>query len=232
MAFIASASIGALTSLPRLIAAIGHAPNASPTTEVLSGIDLVAVLVFALLYRADVKAQDLQIARLSREETLAGLKIELSNKKVLALEQTRGVARLVIVAGTSSHIEEACRRSQPYFLPLLERGVVVVYFATDGQVPNLEFSADVPLRPQEQNENKEENLDSVNKEEVRVEKLWRGRPIYTSEWFRQALIFFLLFVQVLNPYASYKLLFFSLIGASSLLFLIVANICAHSVFSP
>jgi hypothetical protein len=191
LAFIASASIGAVTSLPRLIAAIGHAPNAAPTMEVLSGlgIDLVAVSVFALLYRADVKAQNLQIAKLSREETLGGLKIELNNKKVLTLEQTRGAARLVIVAGTKSHIEEACRRSQMYYLPLLERGVVIIYFATDGQEPNLEFLDNVPLRPLPEEGNaaddgNSEPLPKEEKEEVRVDKLWRGRPIYTSEWFR------------------------------------------------
>lgn len=171
LAFIASGSIGALISLPRLFAAIGHAPNASSVTEVLTGlgIDLIAVLVFALLYRADLKARDLQLARLSREETLASLKVELSNKKVLSLGQLRGVARLVVVVGPASHIEEACRASEPYFDKLVERGVVVISFATDGQKPNLKFTSDNTLE---------------DGTPIQVERLWRGNPIYTTEWTR------------------------------------------------
>lgn len=170
LAFIGSGSIGALISLPRLIAALGHAANAPPATEVLMGlgIDLVAVLLFAALYRVDVKARDQQLAKLSREETLAALKIELRNKKVLSLGQMRGIARLVIVVGPASHLEEACRYSEPYFSDLVERGVVVISFATDGLVPSLRFSSD------------------VQKDESggRVEKLWRGSPVYTGEWTR------------------------------------------------
>ncbi|KAI5062947.1 hypothetical protein GOP47_0021494 [Adiantum capillus-veneris] len=174
LAFVGSGSIGALISLPRLIAAIGHAPNASPVTEVLTGlgIDLVAVVVFALLYRSEVKARDVQIAKISREETLASLKVELRNKRVVGLGQLRGIARLVIVVGPASHLEEACRASEPYFLQLVERGVAVISFATDGQVPNLEYSAD--------NESKDESEGAS----VKAEKLWRGVPIYTTEWTR------------------------------------------------
>eukprot|EP00250_Pteridium_aquilinum_P028154 c36668_g1_i1 orf=615-1652(-) len=178
LAFIASGSIGALISLPRLFAALGHASNAPPVTEVVMGlgIDLVAVLVFAALYRADGKARDLQLARLSREETLAALKIELRNKKVLSLGQLRGTARLVIIAGPASYLEEACRNSESYFPDLVERGVVVIYFATDGQVPNLKFSSDDASSVQED--------ESGGPSTRQVEKLWRGTPIYTGEWTR------------------------------------------------
>lgn len=170
LAFIASGSVGALISLPRLVAALGHAANAPPATEVLMGlgIDLAAVLTFAALYRVDVKARDQQLAKLSREETLAALKIELRNKKVLSLGQMRGIARLVIVVGPASHLEEACRYSEPYISDLVERGVVVVSFATDGRVPSLKFSS---------------NLQD-NESEGRVWKLWRGTPVYTAEWTR------------------------------------------------
>lgn len=169
-AFIASGSIGALISLPRLVAALGHAANGPAATEVLMGlgIDLVAVLVFAALYRADMKARDLQLAKLSREETLAALKIELRSKKILSLGQMRGIARLVIVVGPASHLEEACRYSEPYFSDLVERGVLVVSFATDGQVPHLKFSSD----------SREDESGG------RAQKLWRGSPVYTGEWSR------------------------------------------------
>ncbi|KAH7286334.1 hypothetical protein KP509_32G001900 [Ceratopteris richardii] len=174
LAFIASGSIGALISLPRLFAALGHAPNASPVTEVLTGfgIDLVAVLIFVILYRSETKARDLQVAKLSREETLASLKIELRNKRVLSLGQLRGVARLVIVVGPASHIEEACRASEPYFSGLLERGIMVISFATDGQIPELNYASNI---------SKEDESGSSSPQ---VDKLWRGTPIYTTEWTR------------------------------------------------
>ncbi|MCO5614537.1 hypothetical protein L7F22_068820 [Adiantum nelumboides] len=174
LAFVGSGSIGTLVSLPRLFAALRHAPNASPITDVLTGlgIDLVAVVVFALLYRSEVKARDLQLAKLSREENLASLKVELRNKKVVSLGQLRGIARLVLVVGPASFLEEACRASEPYFLKLVERGVAVISFATDGQVPNLNFSSDAMLK------------DKSEGASIEVEKLWRGVPIYTTEWTR------------------------------------------------
>lgn len=182
VAFMASGSIGALVSLPRLIAALGHASNASPITEVLSGlgIDLVAVLVFAFLYRIDAKARDQQYARLSREETLAGLKLELNKKRTITVGQLRGIARLVIVAGPALHIEEACRRSEPYLSGLMERGVLVVPLATDGQIPKLEFSSNGASSPQENEVLGSFNLTTV----AQPEKLWRATPIYTGEWTR------------------------------------------------
>lgn len=175
LAFIASGSIGALISLPRLIAALGHASNAPLVTEVLSGlgIDLVAVLVFVFLYRIEAKSRDKQLAKLSREETLAGLRLELKNNKTITVGKMRGISRLVIVVGPASHIEEACRRSEPFYSGLLERGVLVVPFSTDGQVPKLQFAS-----------NGASGLLEGEGEVAQPGKLWKGRPVYTGEWTR------------------------------------------------
>lgn len=53
LAFIASASVGALISLPKLIASVGGAPNAASIDDTLVGlaIDLVAIAFFVFLYR-------------------------------------------------------------------------------------------------------------------------------------------------------------------------------------
>jgi hypothetical protein len=53
LAFIASGTIGALVSIPRLIASAGGVPDAEPVTDILTGfgIDVLAVAFFAFLYR-------------------------------------------------------------------------------------------------------------------------------------------------------------------------------------
>lgn len=177
LAFMASGGLGGLIALSRLVAALRNAPNAGSTPEILMGlgIDLAAVSLFAFLYTRDLKAQNIQLAKLSREETLANLKLEVDGKRVVSISQLRGFARLVIVAGPASFIEEAFKYSKPFTNDLLDRGVRVVYYATDGLVPRLQTSAaDTSL-----NEVKDdEQLSLINKQK----SLWQLTPIYTSEW--------------------------------------------------
>uniref|UniRef100_A0A0C9RPJ5 TSA: Wollemia nobilis Ref_Wollemi_Transcript_29031_1282 transcribed RNA sequence n=1 Tax=Wollemia nobilis TaxID=56998 RepID=A0A0C9RPJ5_9CONI len=177
LAFIASGGLGGLIALSRLIAALGNAPNAGSAPEILKGlgIDLAAVSLFAFLYTREWRAQKVQQARLSREEILANLKLEVDGKKVVSISQLRGFARLVIVAGPAAFIEEAFRLSEPFTNDLLDRGVRVVYYATDGVVPNLWAST------------VDSNLDEVKDAEQlptnnRQKSLWQLTPIYTTEW--------------------------------------------------
>ncbi|KAL2614125.1 hypothetical protein R1flu_025817 [Riccia fluitans] len=180
LAFIASGSLGFLLTLPRLIGALGHAANASPVEEVLKdiGIDLAAVALFALLYRSDVRARDVQLAKLSREETLGALRVELANKKVVTLEQLRGLCRIVIVSGSTSYVEQALEQGEQLRDELLERGVLVVPYPTDGP----------PLSSQPASSPVQQNSGSVAavKEQTMVTPTsrWRANPIYTTEWAR------------------------------------------------
>lgn len=175
LAFIASGSLGGLIAVTRLIAALGNAPNTESAPEILKGlgIDLSAVSLFAFLYTKEQRAQKAQVERLSREETLANLKLEVDSKRVLSISQLRGFARLVIVAGPAAFIEEAFRLSELFTDDLLDRGVRVVYYATDGLVPNLWAST---IDPNEVKDN--EQVPSIYKQK----KLWQLTPIYTSEW--------------------------------------------------
>lgn len=85
-----------------------------------------------MLHRSDSKARDISLAKISREENLSNLRIQLSNNKVVNLGQLRGTSRIVILAGPGSYIEEALRASDAFREELLERGVMVAPYATDG----------------------------------------------------------------------------------------------------
>lgn len=59
------------------------------------GIDAVGILIFGYLLKRDLDAREQQIARMTREEDLGSLQIELANKKTLRLAQLRQFARVV-----------------------------------------------------------------------------------------------------------------------------------------
>ncbi|OIT31428.1 PREDICTED: protein LOW PSII ACCUMULATION 1, chloroplastic [Nicotiana attenuata] len=168
VAFIASAGLGGLIASTRLIAALANSSRAAEVPEILKGlgIDLVAVSVFAFLYYRENRAKNAQVARLVREENLANLKLRVDEKKIVPLSAFRGIARLVILAGPSAFISECFRLSEPFTDGLLERGVLVVPFATDGISPSFEF---------EENEELEEKIS-------RRKRLWQLAPLYATEW--------------------------------------------------
>jgi len=82
--------------------------------------------------RSESKARDKALAKIGREENLSNLRLELGNKRVVTIGQLRGTSRIVILAGPGAYIEEALRQSEPYKKDLLERGVLVAAYATDG----------------------------------------------------------------------------------------------------
>lgn len=168
LAFIASAGLGSLITTPRLISALANSSRSSELPEVLNslGIDLGAVLIFAFLYSRENNAKNAQISRLSREERLSKLKLRVDENKIISVNSLRGIARLVILAGPASFIEESFNRSKPFTEGLVERGILAVPFATDGENFDLEFE-----------ESDEEGVIAERKK-----RLWQLTPIYTSEW--------------------------------------------------
>ncbi|KAH0935738.1 hypothetical protein HID58_012855 [Brassica napus] len=142
LAFIASASLGGLIATTRLIGALANPARSGEVLEIVKGlgIDVGAASLFAFLYFRENKTKNAQMARLSREENLAKLKMRVEeNNKVISVGDLRGIARLVICAGPGGYIEEAFKRSKEFTQGLVERGVVVVAYATDGSTPVLEF---------------------------------------------------------------------------------------------
>lgn len=168
IAFIASASLGGLIATTQLIGALANPARAAEVPETLKGlgIDIGAVLLFAFLYFRENNARNAQLARLSREESLSNLKLRIDEKRTISLSSLRGIGRLVICAGPASFITEAFKMSEPFTEKLLERGVLVVPFPTDGNQPSFEF------------EENEENKELTAKRK----RLWQLAPLYVTEW--------------------------------------------------
>ncbi|KAF9598562.1 hypothetical protein IFM89_028189 [Coptis chinensis] len=167
LAFIANASLGGIIATTQLIAAVTVHNQAMDTIEILKGlgIDLGAVSIFAFLYSRENNAQ---IARLSREENLSNLKLRVDEKRTISVNALRGIARLVVVAGPGSFIMEAFERLKPFTEGLIERGVIVVPFATDGNLPKFEVE-----------ESEESGVGSEKNK-----RPWQLVPVNASEWSR------------------------------------------------
>lgn len=168
LAFIASAGLGGLIAIPRLISTLGNPSRSSELPEIINGlgIDLGAVLIFAFLYIRENNAKNAQISRLSREEGLSKLKLRVNENKIIPVSSLRGIARLVILVGPASFIEESFKRSKPYTEGLVDRGILVVPFTTDGKTLDLEF----------------DEIDEEIGVADRNKRLWQLTPVYTSEW--------------------------------------------------
>lgn len=95
--FVISASIASLIATTQTIGALAGAPNAMPLQDTATSlaIDLGAAALFAWLFARDRAAQDKQIARIAREEKLGALQLQLSNKRMLRMQQLRSFARPV-----------------------------------------------------------------------------------------------------------------------------------------
>ncbi|WRX09800.1 Protein LOW PSII ACCUMULATION 1-like - like 1 [Theobroma cacao] len=168
LAFIASGALGGLIAFTQLIAALTNPARSSEVPDLLTslGIDIAAVSIFAFLYFRENTAKNAQIARLSREESLSNLKLRVDQNKIISVSSLRGIARLVICAGPASFILESFKSSEPFTEGLLQRGVLVIPFATDGNSLSLDFD------------------DSEDMKEITTKRkrLWQLTPVYVSEW--------------------------------------------------
>ncbi|KAL0912778.1 hypothetical protein M5K25_016181 [Dendrobium thyrsiflorum] len=168
LAFIASGALGGLITITRLISSLANPSKTLLLPEILKdlSIDLGAVFLFYFLYSRENEAKNVQLAKLFREESLSQLKLRIDQKKIVPINDLRGIARLVILAGPATYINESFKLSEPFTEGLLERGVLVVPFATD--MSKLEF----------------ESVDC--KEQLPIDekrkKLWQLRPFNVAEW--------------------------------------------------
>ncbi|KAF7818496.1 protein LOW PSII ACCUMULATION 1, chloroplastic [Senna tora] len=168
LAFIASGSLGGLIATTQLIGALANPSRAPEVPEIAKGlgIDLAAVSLFAFLYYRENQAKNAQLSRLSREESLSNLKLRVDEKKIIPVSTLRGIARLVICAGPASFVTESFNRSEPFTESLLERGVLVVPFVTDGNSPTFKFDECEEQKP----------ITTKRK------RLWQLAPVYITEW--------------------------------------------------
>jgi hypothetical protein len=164
-AFGVSATIGSGVSFIQFTTGLAGAPSAPPVAQ--SGqnlaIDGAVLALMVFLWRRDEAARQRQMARISREETLAALRVQLSSQKTVRLAALRGFARVVVVAGSAAFVEEAAAAAEPHKEALLARGVLFVPLVTDGAQkppPPLPASASAS------------------------DKRWRGEPQFVTEWTR------------------------------------------------
>ncbi|MFS7914791.1 hypothetical protein Hanom_Chr02g00157661 [Helianthus anomalus] len=90
----------------------------------------------------------------------------VDERKIITVSEFRGLARLVILAGPSSFIKEAFELSETFTEQLIERGVLVVPFCTNGNTPSFEF------------DETEETKELTKKRR----RLWQLVPDLTPEW--------------------------------------------------
>lgn len=135
----AAAGLGTAFAVIRLVASLGGAPNAVdlPTGLKDLGIDVTALAGCLLVMKRDNDAKEKAMQRISREENLAKLKVELPNGRIVNLGQLRSFARPVIVAGSCEQVEQFMQASEPVRKELLERGVMTIPVALDGATPEL-----------------------------------------------------------------------------------------------
>lgn len=123
--FVVSAGIGTLLATTQLI---GDVIKSKSLTKDLQnvGIDVGAASLFGWLAWRDWQARNLQLARLTREETLGRLQVELANRKRLKLFDLRSFSRVVIAAGSPEQVEAAVKQAEPFRDELLARGILIV----------------------------------------------------------------------------------------------------------
>lgn len=156
-----SAAIGTGISFIQLVTGALGAPAAPPVAKSSQnfGIDLAALLLMGFLYKREEEGRQKQMSRISREERLGNLRVELVSGKVTSLSKLRGFARVVIAAGPAADVRASIEAAEPFKAALLERGVVFVPYATDGgELPP------VPTPIQD------------------MDKRWRAEPLYANEW--------------------------------------------------
>ncbi|KAK9082978.1 hypothetical protein Scep_029449 [Stephania cephalantha] len=147
LAFIASGSLGSLIASTQFISSLIKQNPSTDLGETLKSlaIDLAAVALFSFLYSREDSAKKAQLARLSREEGLGNL---------------RGGGAAGGGGGAGEFVAEAFRRSREFAERLVERGVVVVGFATDGESVGFEFGEG----------------------EEKLRRLWQLGPVNVPDW--------------------------------------------------
>eukprot|EP00238_Polyblepharides_amylifera_P007619 CAMPEP_0196593236 /NCGR_PEP_ID=MMETSP1081-20130531/75112_1 /TAXON_ID=36882 /ORGANISM="Pyramimonas amylifera, Strain CCMP720" /LENGTH=249 /DNA_ID=CAMNT_0041917167 /DNA_START=418 /DNA_END=1167 /DNA_ORIENTATION=+ len=158
-------ALGTLFALPRVIGSVLSAPNAAPLLETVKdlGIDVSVLLLCFLVIKRDRDSAEKQMARISREETLSMLQVELASGRIVQLEKLRNFARPVIVAGSAEDVQKHIEAAEPYKVALLERGVVIMPLVLDNGALKEEV--------------KEEKEEKDN-----AKARWRATPVYTDKW--------------------------------------------------
>ncbi|DBA76296.1 TPA: hypothetical protein ACH3X1_010010 [Trebouxia sp. C0004] len=113
-------------------------------------IDAAGIGILGYLLKRDLDAQDKRVARMTREEGLGGLQIELADKKSSRLAQLRQFVRIVNVAGTSQQMSDALEEAEEFRELLVELGFMIIplpiFEESDAQKDKHNQLKDIDLR--------------------------------------------------------------------------------------
>lgn len=91
------------------------------------GINLGVITLCSLLLRAEIKAGERRLERMSRGARIASLRIEdAATRQVLLLKDLRGRSRVVLVAGTVEKVSEAMSRAEKVKEGLSSSNILIV----------------------------------------------------------------------------------------------------------
>lgn len=98
-------------------------------------INLAVVALCSALLRAEIRAGERRLQRMSRGARIAALRVEdLPTRQVLPLKDLRGRSRVVLVAGPAGKLAEAMDAAREAREGLANANLLVVPFVTDGDL--------------------------------------------------------------------------------------------------
>jgi Low psii accumulation1 / Rep27 len=130
----ASAAVGLLVSLLRIVAAVSGVRGVQPLgeTTVNAGVDVAVIGLCAFLWRREQDAGERRLERMARGAVFAGLKVEDPvTGKAVRLSEFRGQFRVVVVAGPRARVEACVADAAAVRDGLVSCAVKVVPLVTD-----------------------------------------------------------------------------------------------------
>ena len=124
----AGAFVGLLIILSRLSAALAGGEGAPDLGETIGNllVNLVAIVVFAFLFKGETEQSELTRQKVAREEEFGRLRLVVADgAEEVTVSQLRGNYRLFLVAGSEAHIDTVVAGLSKYKALLKEKNVVI-----------------------------------------------------------------------------------------------------------
>jgi hypothetical protein len=124
----AGAFIGLIIILSRLSAALAGGDDAPDLGETIGNllVNLVAIVVFAFLFKGESEQSELTRQKVAREEEFGRLRLVVADDaEDVLVSQLRGNYRLFLIAGSEAHVDAVVAGLSKYKALLKEKNVVI-----------------------------------------------------------------------------------------------------------
>ena len=124
----AGAFIGLIIILSRLSAALAGGDDAPDLGETIGNllVNLVAIVVFAFLFKGETEQSELTRQKVAREEEFGRLRLVVADDaEDVLVSQLRGNYRLFLIAGSEAHVDAVVAGLSKYKALLKEKNVVI-----------------------------------------------------------------------------------------------------------